>query len=194
MLTVLLAFTAVAVISVNVFRVRRGHRGFIVLYLAAALAAAVTTVLHVHDGRWIDLIFSGGVLLTAVYAAGMTHALRRASVNPTVVDMLLIDPDNPTTTTTRGEDRPMTDIVTEPTLPGMPETPEPEPLWAVHNRGADEIIAQASRRDAELLKGLLDELDAKNADKPEYPTCAAQIIPWPGTRAEHAAELRREGE
>lgn len=91
-------------------------------------------------------------------------------------------------------DRSMTNTDTEPTLPGLPDSPEPEPLWAVHNQGADEIIAQASRKDAELFKALLDELDADHAHKPEYPTCAAEIIPWPWSREEHAEALRREAE
>lgn len=88
----------------------------------------------------------------------------------------------------------MSDIATEPTLPGMPAAPEPETLWAVHNQGADEFIAQASRKDAELFKSLLDKLDADHAHKPEYPTCAAEIVPWPWSREEHAEALRREAE
>jgi hypothetical protein len=90
----------------------------------------------------------------------------------------------------------MTDTTTaiEPPLPEMPDVPEPEPLWAVHNQGADEFIAQASRRDAELFKALLDALDVEHAERPEYPTCAAEIIPWPWSAEDHAEALRREAE
>jgi hypothetical protein len=86
----------------------------------------------------------------------------------------------------------MTDTVTEPTLPGMPAAPEPKPLWAVYTAGSDEFIAQASREDAELAKTLFDRLDARNAGNPVYPRCAAEVVPWPGSREEHAEALRGE--
>ncbi len=87
---------------------------------------------------------------------------------------------------------PMTDttIATQP-LPGMPE---PEPMWAVHVQGSDDIVPQPSREAADAFKAALDDLDVKNADKPMYPTFGAVVIEWPGTREEHAEALRREAE
>lgn len=85
----------------------------------------------------------------------------------------------------------MSDILTEPTLPGMPE---PTPLWAVHVQGSDDIVPQPSREAADQFNALLDALDVENAAKPMYPKFAAQVIPWPGTADEHAEALRREAE
>lgn len=88
----------------------------------------------------------------------------------------------------------MTDTTLDQPLPGMPDAPEPEPLWAVHVQGSDDIIPQASRKAADQFKSLLDDLDAENAARPMYPKCSAVIVEWPGTREEHAEALRREAE
>lgn len=86
------------------------------------------------------------------------------------------------------------DILTEPTLPGMPEMPEPTPLWAVHVQGSDDIVPQSSREAADHFKGVLDARDIENADKPMHPKFTAKVIEWPGTREEHAQALRRDAE
>lgn len=83
-----------------------------------------------------------------------------------------------------------TKIADEP-FPGMPE---PKPLWVVHVQGSDDLVPQPSRKDADLFKSLLDDLDAENADKPMHPKCAAVVIEWLGAPEEHAEALRREAQ
>jgi hypothetical protein len=85
----------------------------------------------------------------------------------------------------------MTDAIADHTLPGMPALPT---LWAVHVQGADDIHAMRTDRHAELFKSLLDDHDKANADREHVPVCNAAVIEWPGTRDEHAQDLRDQNE
>lgn len=76
-------------------------------------------------------------------------------------------------------------------LPGMPE---PEPLWAVHVQGPDDIVAEASRESADRNATALNDWYAARTkdddfDPVTFPRIHAEVIPWPYSREAHAEAL-----
>lgn len=72
-------------------------------------------------------------------------------------------------------------------LPGMPE---PEPLWAIRTDGVQGVIPAGSRREAELHKELLDEIDVQVRATLVGELSNAVVIEWPGTPEAHRVALR----
>lgn len=76
-------------------------------------------------------------------------------------------------------------------LPGMPE---PEPLWAVHVQGPDDILAEVSRESADRNAEAVNGWYAGQRGRPDYdprtfPRVHAEVIPWPYSREAHAEAL-----
>lgn len=86
--------------------------------------------------------------------------------------------------------------ITEPVLPGMPE---PEPLWAVHVQGPDDVIAATCKEAAErYAQGLNDWYQARTQepdfDPETFPRVHAEVVPWPYGRQAHTEALREQAE
>lgn len=72
-------------------------------------------------------------------------------------------------------------------LPGMPE---PEPLWAIRTAGVQGTIPAGTRREAELHKEILDEIDVQVRATLVGELNNAAVIEWPGTAEAHTVALR----
>lgn len=88
----------------------------------------------------------------------------------------------------------ITDLPTEPALPGMPQDP---PLWAVLIHGPGEVRAKPDRESAEKdaagINGWLDALRREGRLDPKVVRwTGAEVIPWPGLRETHAQDLARQ--